>query len=212
MSDFGSQIDNMFHPLCSILNLAYTTEVFSPVFCVFFYFLYAIFTHFSILMSTKNLQKCEVFCVLSYNIWGYSEVPQKNLTAPAKEISRVSTTQINIEACPVLGQGDFHVNYAFWHVEQAYLEIPALSYFRTVKLWTLIKKKPWRIVFWTLLLCPGTNESRRIAEFWQCSQGALSAPVIIFLPLKHSFCLPSLSPECSNCLFIHCSYEEAVFP
>lgn len=48
-------------------------------------------------------------------------MPQK-LSAPAKEVSGVSTP-INIEACPVLGQRDFHVHYAFWHVEQAYSEI-----------------------------------------------------------------------------------------
>lgn len=120
------------------------TKVFWPILW-FFYFWYVILTHISILMSTKNMWKCEVFCVLSYNIWGYggcySEVPQKTWQAPAKEVSGVSTTQINTEACPVLGQGDFHVHYAFWHVEQAYFEIPALSYFRTVKLWTLILKK-----------------------------------------------------------------------
>lgn len=39
----------------------------------------------------------------------------------------------------------------------------------------------------SLLLCLGTNESRRIAEFWQCSQGASSAPVIIYL-----FCISNI--------------------
>lgn len=39
----------------------------------------------------------------------------------------------------------------------------------------------------SLLLCLGTNECRRIAEFWQCSQGASSAPVIIYL-----FCLSNI--------------------
>lgn len=60
--------------------------------------------------------------------------PTKKLAAPAKEVSGVLKTQINIEACPVLGQGDFHVHYAFWQVEQAYFETLALSYFRTMKL------------------------------------------------------------------------------
>lgn len=39
----------------------------------------------------------------------------------------------------------------------------------------------------SLLLCLGTNESRRTAKFWHCSQGALSAPEIIYL-----FCLPNI--------------------
>lgn len=57
----------------------------------------------------------------------------KKLAAPAKEVSGVSTP-INTEACPALGQRDFHVHYAFWHVEQAYFEILAMSYFRTMEL------------------------------------------------------------------------------
>lgn len=137
----------------------------------------------------------------------------KKLATPAKEVSGVSTP-INTEACPALGQRDFHVHYAFWHVEQAYFEILAMSYFRTVELWTLIKKtQNLKVSFLSsLLLCLGTNECKRMAEFWHCSQGALSAPVLcILLPPKHSFCLPSLSPECSNCLFARCSCEAAVF-
>lgn len=65
----------------------------------------------------------------------------KKLAAPAKEVSGVSNS-INIEACPALGQRDLHVHYAFWHVEQAYFEILATSYFRTVELQTLMKKNP----------------------------------------------------------------------
>lgn len=57
----------------------------------------------------------------------------KNMATPAKEVLGVSTP-INIEACPALGQRDFHVHYAFWHVEQAYFEILAMSYFRMVEL------------------------------------------------------------------------------
>lgn len=65
----------------------------------------------------------------------------------------------------------------------------AMSYFRTVELWTLIKKKQnMKDSFLSsLLLCLGTNESRRTAKFWHCSQGALSAPEIIYL-----FCLPNI--------------------
>jgi len=57
----------------------------------------------------------------------------RKLAAPAKEVLGVSTP-INIEACPVLGQRDFCVHDAFWHAEQAYFEILAVNYFRTVEL------------------------------------------------------------------------------
>lgn len=88
-----------------------------------------------------------------------------------------------------------------------------MSYFRTVELWTLIKKKPWRILFWTQF-CSAWGQMN--LEGQQSSDIVLKVPcqllkLFIFLPPKHSFCLPSLSPESSNCLFAHCCCEGAVF-
>lgn len=60
MSDFGSQIDNTLppHP-CPILDLPYTNKSLLTNVLVFLIFGNVILTHFSVLMSTKNMWKCE---------------------------------------------------------------------------------------------------------------------------------------------------------
>lgn len=71
------------------------------------------------------------------------------------------------------------------------------------------QKKTWRFLF-RAHFCSASGQMRLEVELWHCSQGALSAPKIIF-------CLSDLlsaslhCPDSSLVTFAHCSFEGTVF-